>query len=100
KMSVVAILSAGLPFAAAAQPPGDELVAFPAGTVSLRRPGALPGTEGRTIEQEIVLNGFAISRTEVTQESFERVMRRNPSQPSGANLPVTNVSWRDAVEYC
>jgi formylglycine-generating enzyme required for sulfatase activity/pimeloyl-ACP methyl ester carboxylesterase len=100
KMSLVAILSAGLPFVAAAQTPVEELVAFPAGSVSLRRPGSLPGADGRMIEQEIVLNGFAIARTEVTQESFERVMGRNPSQHTGANLPVTNVSWRDAVEYC
>jgi formylglycine-generating enzyme required for sulfatase activity/pimeloyl-ACP methyl ester carboxylesterase len=112
-IALVTLLSLPLPVVAAAQPspeqaspaqsteasPG-EFVAFPAARVSLRRAGAVPGTEGRALEQEIVLNGFAMALTEVTQASFERVMGRNPSQPQGANLPVTNVSWRDALEYC
>jgi formylglycine-generating enzyme required for sulfatase activity/pimeloyl-ACP methyl ester carboxylesterase len=98
------LMALGLPLAAAAQASpaesSEELAAFPAARVSLRRAGSVPGTEGGTLDQEIVLNGFAIARTELTQASFERVMGRNPSQRKGANLPVTNVSWRDALEYC
>lgn len=100
KLSVVTLLAMGLPLVGAAQAPPEELVTFPAGPVTLRRPGSVPGTNARTLDQEIVLNGFAMARTEVTQESFERVMGRNPSQHKGAKLPVTNVSWREALEYC
>jgi formylglycine-generating enzyme required for sulfatase activity len=86
--------------ASSAQASPDELVQFPATKVILPRAGALPGGSGRSLEQEIVLRGFAMAPTETTQESFERVMGRNPSQPLGATLPVNNVSWREAVEYC
>ncbi len=80
--------------------PPQELIAIPAAHVALRRAGSMPGTTSRTLDQEMVLNGFEMGRSEVTQASYERVMGRNPSQPLGADLPVTNVSWRDALQYC
>ncbi len=46
------------------------------------------------------LSPFSIDVTEVTQESFERLMGRNPSQFTGADRPVDQVSWHDAVQYC
>jgi formylglycine-generating enzyme required for sulfatase activity len=100
KSNLVLLAAACLPWAAAAQAPPEDLVAFPAASVALRRPGSVPGTNARTLDQKILLGAFAIARTEVTQESFERVMGRNPSQHKGDKLPVTNVSWREALEYC
>jgi formylglycine-generating enzyme required for sulfatase activity len=35
----------------------------------------------------------------VTQHEFARLLGRNPSHVRGANLPVCNVSWFDAVEF-
>ncbi len=46
------------------------------------------------------LQGFWISRYEVTQEIYETVMGYNPSYFRGKDLPIEQVSWFQAVEFC
>lgn len=52
------------------------------------------------IQHEVTLNDFYISATEVSQKEYEEIMEDNPSEFKGDNLPVENVSWYDAIEYC
>ncbi|MDY2615101.1 MAG: formylglycine-generating enzyme family protein [Treponema succinifaciens] len=41
-----------------------------------------------------------MSKTEITQAVYKAVMGKNPSYFKGDSLPVENVSWYDAVEFC
>jgi formylglycine-generating enzyme required for sulfatase activity len=41
-----------------------------------------------------------MGKYEVTQKEWTAVMGSNPSRFKGDNLPVENVSWYDAIEYC
>jgi formylglycine-generating enzyme required for sulfatase activity len=42
---------------------------------------------------------FYMGKYEVTQEQWESVMGKNPSEVKGAMLPVTRVSWDDCQEF-
>jgi len=62
-----------------------------------------------TPQHSVRLKSFLIGSTEVTRAqwavvaSWEPVtvrFREDPSETRGAELPVTNVSWRDADEFC
>ena len=44
--------------------------------------------------------GFRMGVTAVTQEVYQRVMRTNPSNFKGAKLPVEQVNWTQAQNYC
>lgn len=73
---------------------GMKLLLVPAGSFPVRESS---GGAWRTITVE---RGFYLGQFEVTQRQFERLMNANPSLARGADLPVTNVSWQDAVLFC
>jgi formylglycine-generating enzyme required for sulfatase activity len=43
---------------------------------------------------------FWLGATEVTQKQWTTVMGANPSKFNGGDLPVEQVSWNEAVEFC
>ncbi len=67
--------------------------------------GASPGdTECRTNEKPAheveITRGFWLSETPVTQAAWRKVMGSSPSHFKGDDLPVEQVSWEEAAEYC
>jgi formylglycine-generating enzyme required for sulfatase activity len=50
--------------------------------------------------QVTLTKGFHLGKHEVTQAQWERVMGSDPSEYKGADRPVEQVSWNDAVEFC
>ncbi len=49
---------------------------------------------------EVCISPFKMGKYEVQQKNFRKVMKTNPSQNIGANLPVDNISWEEARDYC
>lgn len=61
------------------------------------------GYVGENNPMDVTLSqGFWIGKFEVTQQKYEALMGSNPSQTKDEHrsLPVQNVTWKDAVEFC
>jgi formylglycine-generating enzyme required for sulfatase activity len=48
----------------------------------------------------IYVSPFLIDKYPVTQQAYEKLMRRNPSHWKAPQHPVDHIRWRDAAEYC
>jgi len=62
--------------------------------------GRADGEDDEKPMHKVTLTGFSIGATEVTQAQYKAVMHTNPSNHYGDNLPVEQVSWFDAVNFC
>lgn len=51
-------------------------------------------------QHPVTVDDFYCDAFEVRQSDYEKLMGKNPSYNKGANLPVENVSFYDALEYC
>ncbi|HTL56879.1 MAG TPA: formylglycine-generating enzyme family protein [Candidatus Limnocylindrales bacterium] len=75
-------------------PPGEFVMGSPTEETG-RDPDESPQT------RVVIARGFWMSKCEVTQSEYQRVIGVNPSNETGdANRPVERVSWFDAMEYC
>jgi len=82
-------------------PVPDGFVRINGGTFVMGSPGNEPGREGsHEDQQQVRLNSFYMSKYEVTQKEYQEIMGRNPSKFKDDNLPVENVTWANAIEYC
>lgn len=78
-----------------------EMVLIPAGTFTMGSPDAEAergSDEGP--QHRVSVGQFYMGKYEVTQAQWRAVMGTNPSRFKGDNLPVENVSWNEAVEFC
>jgi len=49
---------------------------------------------------ETIERPFLLGETEVTQELYEKVMKKNPSKFQNPQNPIERVSWYDAILFC
>lgn len=80
---------------------GMKLVSIPAGKFLMGSPSDDKERGAGEFQHEVeITKGFWLGKYEVSQEEYEKVMGTNPSNSKGPKLPVENVSWDDAMEFC
>jgi len=77
------------------------LVHIDGGTFTMGSPDNERGrTRSEGPQHQVTVSSFYIGKYEVTQAEYEEIMGANPAHFKGASLPVEQVSWFDAVDYC
>jgi len=51
-------------------------------------------------QHQVAVSSFYMCKHAVTQKEYQAIMRINPSDFKGDDLPVEQVSWYDAITYC
>jgi eukaryotic-like serine/threonine-protein kinase len=78
-----------------------EMVQIPGGTFTMGSPSSEAGrSDDESPQRQVKVSGFFMGRYEVTQAQYQAIMGNNPASFKGANKPVEQVSWDDAVEFC
>ncbi len=77
---------------------GLEFVLIPGGTFSM---GITDSESNENPIHKATLSPYLISKTEVIQKVWQKIMGNNPSHfKKGDNYPVECVSWEDCQEFC
>src|SRR3954468_17165383 len=81
-----------------------EGVLIPAGSFVMgSRPGEAKTDKESAVEKRhkvTLTEPFYIGKFELTQAQYEKVMGANPSKIKGENLPVHNLPWQEAQNFC
>ena len=81
-----------------------EGVLIPAGEFVMGSPpGEAKTPEEAAIEKQhkvVITQPFYMGKFELTQAQYAKVIGSNPSVVKGDDLPVHNVSWQEAHDYC
>lgn len=78
----------------------DGFVYIEGGTYTMGSPASENWRSDDETQHEVTVSPFYMSAYELTQKEYEDITGSNPSTFTGDNLPVDNVSWLDAVNYC
>ena len=84
---------------AAPNAPAD-FVLVKGGTFQMGSPESEDWRSSDEVLHKVTVASFYMSKFEVTQELYKSITGKNPSSFSGNKLPVENVSWLEAVEFC
>ncbi|GHU52999.1 hypothetical protein FACS1894200_13530 [Spirochaetia bacterium] len=52
------------------------------------------------VQHRVTVSGFYMGKYLVTQQDYQALMGYNPSWFKGDTLPVEQVNWYDAIDYC
>lgn len=83
-----------------AQNVNDGFVKVPSGTFTMGSPKTERMRNDDEKQHLVSVSSFYVSAYEVSQKQYREVTGKNPSYFKGDDLPVENVTWFDAIEYC
>lgn len=78
----------------------DNLVLVNGGTYQMGSPASERLRGSDETQHSVTVSSFYVDPYEVTQKDYQSVMGANPSHFSGDYLPVENITWYQAIEYC
>ena len=78
----------------------DNLALVNGGTFQMGSPSDEPERGADETQHSVTVDSFYMSKTELTQKEYQDLMGNNPSENKGDSLPVTNITWYDAIQYC
>lgn len=87
------------PTPAAAQT-DDGFLLITGGTFDMGSPESEAWRSSDETRHTVTVSDFYISPYELTQREYRELMGENPSNFSGDDLPVENISWLDAIRFC
>lgn len=77
-----------------------NMVQINGGTFTMGSPSSEEGRHSEEVQHQVTVNAFYMGKYEVTQKEWRDIVGTSPSNFKGDNLPVEQVSWFDAVDYC
>lgn len=76
-------------------------VRLPGGKFTMGSPDEEQGRqEHENPRHDVFLSPFLISKFEVSQAEWRRIMKNNPARYKGDDRPVEQVSWDNCMEFC
>jgi sulfatase modifying factor 1 len=81
-------------------PISRQVVRLPAGRFTMGSPADEAGREADETSHPVeITRDLLVRRTEVTQDEWRRVLGENPARHPGADRPVEQISFADAVRF-
>ncbi|MFF9572381.1 formylglycine-generating enzyme family protein [Streptomyces sp. NPDC014685] len=75
------------------QTDAESMRSIPAGEILLR-------DEGTRTEWNVEVGPFRLAAYPVTRELYHAVRGRKPDDSAGPRTPMTDISWKEAIEFC
>jgi formylglycine-generating enzyme required for sulfatase activity len=88
------------PAAPPQRPVPANMVRIQGGTFTMGSPANEVDRDDDEIQRQVTVSSFYMGKYEVTQKEYQEIMGTNPSIFKGDNLPVENIRWYEAIEYC
>lgn len=78
----------------------ENFVLIKGGSFQMGSPESEAWRSADETQYAVTVSDFYMSKYELTQKENREITGRNPSNFSGDDFPLENISWLDAVAYC